>query len=206
MTHGRHIYAKAYDIEKYTMCSYPQSYHALPHWKFVLQVCADYPCINLPVQETDNHYSETTPSIWFHIYHIIARCSAHDRIPLKYKKICHMCKQKSSSDESTKIYTIKELVMTETNISGFHTSLYISAIQKLPINLPYVHILGTKHCGEIQRTSFKRRELFQDVLFHRDFSESLVTSFSHQIQSKYMVEIYQCLLRVLHWNILVRYH
>ena len=89
------------------MCAYPQSYHALPHWKFVLQVCADYPCINLPVQETDNQYSETTPSIWFHIYHIISCCSSYGIIPLKDKKICHMCKQESSSDESTKIYNRK---------------------------------------------------------------------------------------------------
>ena len=68
MPHGRHIYAKAYDMANATMCAYPHSDHALPHWKFVLQVCAYYPYINLPVQETDNQYSETTPSIWFHIY------------------------------------------------------------------------------------------------------------------------------------------
>ena len=31
MPNGRHIYAKAYDMEKATMCVYPQSDHALPH-------------------------------------------------------------------------------------------------------------------------------------------------------------------------------
>ena len=45
------------------------------------------------------------------MYHIIGRCTAHDRIPLKDKNICYMCKQKSSPDNSTKIYTRKELVM-----------------------------------------------------------------------------------------------
>ena len=37
--HGRHIYATASDMEKATMCKYPQSDHALPHWKFVLRCC-----------------------------------------------------------------------------------------------------------------------------------------------------------------------
>ena len=36
MTHGLHIYANAYDTAKATICAYPHSYHALPHWKCVL--------------------------------------------------------------------------------------------------------------------------------------------------------------------------
>ena len=37
MPHGGHIYAKAPDMENDTMCTYPQSEHALPHWKCVLR-------------------------------------------------------------------------------------------------------------------------------------------------------------------------
>ena len=37
-------------------------------------------------------------------------------------EICFMCKQESSSDESTKIYTREELVMMETTIYDFYTS------------------------------------------------------------------------------------
>ena len=48
MPHGRHIYAKTYDMSKVTMCAYSQSDHALPHWKYVLQCCAKYPIINIP--------------------------------------------------------------------------------------------------------------------------------------------------------------
>ena len=44
-----------------------------------------------------------------------------------------MRKQESSSDKSTKVYTRKELVMTETTISDFDTSLYIPAIQNYRI-------------------------------------------------------------------------
>ena len=100
MPHGRHIYAKSYDMAKAKMCAYPQSDHALPHLKYVLRSCADCLCINIHDQETDNWYSETTPSIRFHIYHIIARCTDHSIIILKDKKICHMSKQESSSDKS----------------------------------------------------------------------------------------------------------
>ena len=71
----------------------------------------------------------------------------------------------------------------ETTIYGFHTSFYIPAIQKLAFNLPHVRILGTNHCGEMRRTAFKQRELFQDLLFCRDYDERLVASFYHQVQS-----------------------
>ena len=93
MLHGRYIYVKASDMENATMCKYPKSDHALPHQTCVLRWCAECPCINLPEQETNKIHEETTPSIRFHIYHIIGRCTAHDRIPLKDKKICYMCKQ-----------------------------------------------------------------------------------------------------------------
>ena len=65
--------------------------------------------------------------------------------PLKDKKICHTCKQKSSSDEYTKIYTRKKIVMTETTIYDFHTIFYIPVIKSLDFRLPQVHILGTTH-------------------------------------------------------------
>ena len=96
-----------------------------------------------------------------------------------------MCKQESSSDKSTKIYTRKELVMMETTISDFNTSLYIPAIKKLDFHLPHVRILGTNHCGEMWHKAFKRRELFQDVQWCRDYAERVVAIFAHQIKSEY---------------------
>ena len=63
MSHGRHIYSKASDMANATMCVYPHSYHALPHWKCELQCCSDCPCINIPEQETHKKHEETTPSI-----------------------------------------------------------------------------------------------------------------------------------------------
>ena len=119
--HVSHIYAKASDIANATMCTYPQSEHALPDWKCVLRCCADCPCINIPDQKTTKNHDETTPSIRFHIYHIVGRCTAHGRIPLKDKKMCYMCEQESLAEKYTKIYTRKELVMMETTISDFHT-------------------------------------------------------------------------------------
>ena len=48
-----------------------------------------------------------------------------------------------------------------------------------------MRILGTNHCGELRRTAFKRRELFQDVLCRRDYAERVVESFANKIQSEY---------------------
>ena len=67
--------------------------YALPHWKCVLWFCAECQHINLSDQETNKKHEEKKPSIRFHVYHIIARCTYHGRITLKDKKKCHMCKQ-----------------------------------------------------------------------------------------------------------------
>ena len=86
MPHGRNIYAKKYYMEKARICAYSQSNHVLPKWKFLLRCCAKCTSINLPDQETDYQYPDTSPSISFHIYHIIARCTKHGRILLTDKK------------------------------------------------------------------------------------------------------------------------
>ena len=144
-----------------------------------------YPSINITDQETDDNYPNPSPSIRFHIYHLIALCTKDGRLPLTDKKFFHKCQHDTASGQSTKIYTRKELVRMETTISNFHTSFYIPAIQKLEFHIPHVHILGTNHCGEFCQTTFKRRKWFQDVLRRRDYAESLVASFTHQIKSEY---------------------
>ena len=107
MPHGRHIYAKAYDTAKATKCAYSQSDHALPQWKYVLQCFSKCPSINIPDQETYDQYPGTSPSIRSHIYHLIACCTKHYRLPLTNKKNCRKCQQDSTSEQSTKIYTRK---------------------------------------------------------------------------------------------------
>ena len=80
MPHGRHIYDKASDMEKETMCEYPQSYHALTHWKYVMQYFSKFSSVNLPDQEKHDQYTSTSSSIRFHIYHIIERFSNYGRV------------------------------------------------------------------------------------------------------------------------------
>ena len=63
MPHGRHIYTRAYDTAKATMCAYSQSYHALQHWKYVLRCCAQCPSINIPDQEIDDKHPKPSPFI-----------------------------------------------------------------------------------------------------------------------------------------------
>ena len=65
MPHVSHIYATASDLANATMFTYPQSEHALPHWKRLLRCCADCPCINIPDQEKAKKHEETTPQLGF---------------------------------------------------------------------------------------------------------------------------------------------
>ena len=65
MPHGRHIYTKASDMANVTMCAYPHSDHALPHWKCVLWCCDDFPCINLPDHETNKKMKKKHPQLGF---------------------------------------------------------------------------------------------------------------------------------------------
>ena len=127
MTHRRHIYAKASYISKARICAYPQSDHALTHWKCVLICCAKYPCVNLTDQETDDQYYDISTSIRFHIYHLILCCTTQGRLPLDDRKICRTCKQDSDSEQPTIIYTRKYPLMTEEN---FLISIQVSILQK----------------------------------------------------------------------------
>ena len=87
MPHGRHIYAKVSDMTKATMCEYPQSDHAFPQWNCVLRCCETCLCVNLTDQETDYQYYNTSPSIRFHVYHLILSCTTHRRLPINDRKI-----------------------------------------------------------------------------------------------------------------------
>ena len=102
MSHVRHIHAKAYDMAKARMCAYSQSDYALPNWKCVLIYCAKYPIINLPDQEIYYQYPDTSPLIRFHIYHLIARCKKHGRLPLTEKFFSSKYQHDTSSGKSTK--------------------------------------------------------------------------------------------------------
>ena len=103
-------------MAKAKIYAYSQSYHALPHWKCVMQCCDKCPGINIPDQETYDQYPNTITSIRFHIYHLIVCCTKHGRLLLTDKKSCRKCQQDTDSGQSTKIYTRKELVMMETTI------------------------------------------------------------------------------------------
>ena len=58
-------YAKAYDMAKSTMCTYPHSDHALPHCNCVLHCCAECPYINIPDQETNKIMKKQHPQLGF---------------------------------------------------------------------------------------------------------------------------------------------
>ena len=64
--------------------------------------------------------------------------------------------------------------MTETSITEFHTSLYITEIKIYHFNL---HMHAMKHSNI--------EEPFSDILCRRYYSKRVVDSSIHQIQSEY---------------------
>ena len=60
------IFTPKHMIWKRKIYVYPQSDHALTHWKCVMKYCAKCLSVNLPDQETDDQYSDTSPEIRFH--------------------------------------------------------------------------------------------------------------------------------------------
>ena len=62
-----------------------------------------------------------------YISHLSSNCTLYNtwKSYINWPKICQKCKQDCASEQTTKIYTRKYLVMMETTISNFHTSLYI---------------------------------------------------------------------------------
>ena len=101
------------------------------------------------------------------------------------KRRKQLCLQYMDPVPPAKLYTRKEIVIMETSIDGFHTSFFTSTIQNLLFHLPTVRIIGNNHCVGTLRETFKRSRANQYVLCFRGYSERVVASFAHQIQSDY---------------------
>ena len=175
MSHGRNTHATESDMAMATMCAYTPSHHEFLHWKFVLHSCPSCPSIDLTGQDSDSFHSTTSPTIRFHVYHLIAHCTVHERHPERNLKLL-IYLQDLASVTPAKIYTRKELALMETSVYEFHTSFYIIDIQKLAFHLPHVRILGTHCCGNTLRKSFKLRRTFQYFLCHCDYSKRVVSN------------------------------
>ena len=159
MPHGRHIYVTASDMVMAKMCSYPPSQHELPHWKCVLHWCANCPCIDLPDQESDMYRSNTSPSINFHIYHLVERCTVHGRLPIDEHYFLFVFTEYGYY-VTWKIIHQKRDCYDGDIYFWFRTSFYIPEIKKLEFHPPHTCILGTDHCGNTCCEAFKNSFIF----------------------------------------------
>ena len=105
MPNGKHIFKTASDMDIEKMCAYLSSKYALPHWKCVMSCCAQYPSIDIPSPELDQHNSDVSPPIIFHVYHPISWCTVHSRLPFNEKKQCQLCDPSADSIVTEKLYT-----------------------------------------------------------------------------------------------------
>ena len=72
--------------------------------------------------------------------------------------------------------------MIEISAVEFHQRFYITSIQKLSLNFPHVHMVGTHNRGNKHRQALNFCTDYQYMLFFRDYPERLVASFTHQSQ------------------------
>ena len=137
------------------LCAYPSSNYSLPHYKCVLQCCANFTFIGLPSTESDQHNSNVSTTIIFHVYNLVARCTMHGRRTLNEKKRCQFFKATSDSKVTTNLYTIKDILVMDASIVDFLKRFYIPAIHKLSLHLPHIHIIVTHRCSNTRQEVFK---------------------------------------------------
>ena len=106
------------------------------------------------------------------------------KTPTGRKDNCCLYLHDPSSVPPAKFYTRKDIVIMKISISFLCTCFFTPEIQRFPFHLTHVWILGTHHCGNTRREAFKYPCAFQDVLGWCDYSERVVASFAHQIQSE----------------------
>ena len=116
-----------------------------------------------------------------------------------------MCKQESSSCKSTKIYTIKELLLRETTIMIFIPDSTLQPSKSwLFIYHMYAYLIQTTvmKCYALPSNDVNNFKMFYVfVIMLRGQFKSLMIKYNQNT----IVVIYQCLQRVLHWNIIVHY-
>ena len=111
MPHGKHMFKTSYDMAMATMCIYPSSKYSFPHWKCFLGCCSRCLCIYLPIPESDKHNTNVSPTIRFHVYHLIAHCNVHGKFHLNENQQCQFCEAPYYSIVTEKLYKRKYLVM-----------------------------------------------------------------------------------------------
>ena len=72
----------------------------------------------------------------------------------------------------------------ETSTTELHEKFYIPEIKKLEFNLPRERILGTHHCGKEYHEALKRLGVLKGDMCQRYYTEHVVSSFPHKIQSE----------------------
>ena len=65
ITHEKYMFQTESDILMARMCAYPSSNYALPHWKYFLRFCAQFPHIDIPSPESDQRHSNVILTIRF---------------------------------------------------------------------------------------------------------------------------------------------
>ena len=191
MTHGLHIYQTAPDMDMETVCEYPPSHHALPHWKLVLCSCSNHARIDLPRHESQNHHESTCTTIRFHVYHLIAWYSVNGRLSLDEKiivacvcMILILCHPQNFTQEKI-LLLWKYLFLAFTQVSTFQK--YKDQRFTYRMYAFQLHITVATHAVKHLNIFAHLNMFWVDVIIPREWQLFLHTKFNHNnMATKYM--------------------
>ena len=155
-----------------------------PHWDCVLRRCTK--CPDYPIPPEEQGTDENAPTIFFHVYETVMRCTKHGVIT-PGTKVCEHCKaDPTSSDQSAKnapkVRSRKHLTLINCAIGTFHQEYYLPALEKLAYHRPHCRILGKEKCGAARLAAFKSHP---SVRTRRDYAERLAAAFNLEAQHEH---------------------
>ena len=108
-THGFHIYVTAENMSMAKIYPCTSKHHGIPNWKCVFCCCDEFPIIFLPSKEANKDTTNTCPTIIFHVYCNISRCTFHGWRPYYEHTTLSLFSTVLISDRTDKVYTQNNL-------------------------------------------------------------------------------------------------
>jgi len=159
-----------------------------PHWRCVLGRCDKCPQYVIPGEE--QAVGLGAPTIMFRVYLEVTSCTAHGPAEVRGKTECLLCKKEASENPNAwaerkkkpHLSTRKHSNLLKRSIGEFHKDYHIPFLKKLAYHLPYVRMLGRKHCGNERA---RAAATLNQLLIRRDYADRWKAVFHEEIQSEH---------------------
>ena len=98
------------------LCTFPSNIHALPHWKSVLQCCANCKSIVIPVKESNRDDNFFT-TILFFVYQLASCHEVHGKFLFEEKNMFIVYNISNNSDKEKIVHTKRTCFNRDTDFT-----------------------------------------------------------------------------------------